>query len=335
MKVLKKNGSIILLFVFALLLTIYTNSTDSNYTIKVVNTALLNAMVAYGLSLMLGIGGQLVFCGVTFMGIGAYTTANLLTGRLGFETSSVMALLISFVISAILAFAFGILFMRLKEVFCTFATLGLVNICFSLFSFYEPLFGKPDGISGISTLTVFGYSFKGYKPWYYLLLTVVVVIALIMEQIRRSRFGRSLAAIRDDEVAAQTLGINVYWTRVFAFVIASLFAGVSGSLFAMHNKFIFGNSFSFTQATNILVMSMLGGINSTPGILIGAILVTFLPEVLRDVSSNLIMLIYGVLVILLMIFMPMGIGGLFESGFKWVYHRSKKKSAKTVEEGVK
>jgi len=95
----------------------------------------------------------------------------------------------------------------------------------------------------------------------------------------------------------------------------------------MHNKFVFANSFSYNQSINVLVMAMLGGINSTPGILIGAVLVTFLPELLRNVSSGLIMLTYGVLVIFLMIFMPMGIGGLLENGFKKLYRWQKKKDA--------
>lgn len=322
---LLENKSMFGVLLVMAILTVYVCTGSSNYNLKVINTALLNAMVAYGLSLMLGVGGQMVFSGTAFMGIAAYVTANLRTGRLGVTASGGMSILLSLLIVGVLSLVFGMLFMRLKGVFCVFATMGLVTICNSLFSFYVPLFGQPDGISKIQTLSVFGYDLKGYKPWFFALLAFVLLVAFIIERIRQSRFGRSLSAVRDDEIAAQTLGVNLYWTRVFAFVIASLFAGLSGSLFAMHNKFIFGNNFSFTQSVSILVMSMLGGINSTPGILIGALLVTFLPELLRS-FSDMIMLFYGILVIVLMIFMPMGIGGLFEHLFKRIRRRMKRKA---------
>lgn len=327
MKFLKKHSSLLCLLVVVFAILIYTGTVTKNYTIKVINTALLNSLVAYGLSLMLGVGGQLVFSGITFMGIGAYTTANLLTGRLGITCSSTAAMMYSLLVAGIIAIVFGMLFMRLRGVFCTFATIGLVTICYSLFAFYQPLFGRPDGISGIPSWTLFGHTLKGYREWFYVLLIIVLLVGLVMERIRGSRFGRALSAVRDNEIAAQTLGVNLYWTRVFAFVIASLFAALGGSLFAMHNKFVFANSFSYNQSINVLVMAMLGGINSTPGILIGAVLVTFLPELLRNVSSGLIMLTYGVLVIFLMIFMPMGIGGLLENGFKKLYRWQKKKDA--------
>ena len=308
---MRKNSALLVTLAIMFALVVYVNTGSSNYTVKVINSALLNSMVAYGLSLMLGIGGQLVFSGITFMGMGAYIVANLLTGRLGITTGGTVAILVSIILVGLISFVFGVLFMRLRGVFCTFATIGLVTIMYSLFSFYEPLFGRPDGIAGISSWVIGKYELKTYQQWFYVLLVFVFVTAFIMERIRKSRFGRSLAAVRDDEIAAQTLGVNRYWVRVFAFVIAAIFAAIAGALFAMHNQFVFGNSFSYNQGVNILVMAMLGGINSTPGIRAGALLVTSLPEILRNVSSNMIMLVYGILVILLMIFMPMGLGGIF------------------------
>ncbi|MEY8356637.1 branched-chain amino acid ABC transporter permease [Lachnospiraceae bacterium 54-53] len=296
----------------------------NNYTILVVNIALINMITAYGLSIMLGMCGQLVFSGVAFMGIGAYIAANLCSGRLGFVVSGVVATLLSVAFTVLLSFATGVLFLRLKSSFCTFATLGFVQVLYTLFLNYEPAFGGPKGIPEIRTLSVGTFVFDSYKKWYFLLLVLVLVIAFIVERIRRTSLGRSLASIRDNEIAAQTLGVNIYRTRVIAFVIAGAFAGLSGALLAQHNRFISGDQFSFVKSTTIVIMSMLGGINSTPGIFVGALIVTFLPEVLRGLDKYL-MFIYGIAVIVMMIFMPMGIGGAVSDFLKNMRRKRKLK----------
>ena len=298
------------LILFSLIVTFRMN----NYTVLVVNMALINMITAYGLSIMLGMCGQLVFSGVAFMGIGAYLTANLCSGRLGF----------SVFLTALIALATGALFLRLKNSFCTFATLGFVQVLYTLFLNYEPAFGGPKGIPEIRTLSVGGFTFDSYKKWYFLLLICVLIIAGLVERIRRTSLGRSLASIRDNEIAAQTLGVDIYRTRVIAFVIAGAFAGLSGSLLAQHNRFISGDQFSFAKSTTIVIMSMLGGINSTPGIFVGALIVTFLPEVLRGLDKYL-MFIYGIAVIIMMIFMPMGIGGAVSDFLKNMRRKRKLK----------
>lgn len=293
---------------------------QNNYTVLVINTSLMYAIVAYGLSVMLGMGGQLVFSGTAFMGVGAYITANLCSGRLGFTVPTLSALLLSILGAGILSFLTGLLFLRLKSSFCTFATLGFVQVLYSLFQNNEPLFGGTKGIPNISTLSLFGHRITGYKQWFYVFLVAVVLVALIVEGIRHSRLGRSLASIRDNEIAAQVLGVNIYWTRVIAFVIAGVFAGLAGSLLAFQNGFISADLFTFKKSSTLVIMSMLGGINSTLGISVGALIVTFLPEVLRGLD-NYLMFIYGFIVIFMMIFMPMGIGGLVSDYLKKLRRR--------------
>lgn len=308
------------LVVFSLIVGLKMN----NYTVLVVNTALMNMITAYGLSVMLGMCGQLVFSGIAFMGIGAYLTANLCSGRLGFFVPGPAAILITLIATAVIALVGGLLFLRLKSSFCTFATLGFVQVLYTLFLNYEPAFGGPKGIPEIQTLSVGGFVFDSYKKWYFLLLVVVLFVAALVERIRRTSLGRSLASIRDNEIAAQTLGVNIYRTRVIAFVIAGVLAGLSGSLLAQHNRFISGDQFSFAKSTTIVIMSMLGGINSTPGIFVGALIVTFLPEVMRGMDRYL-MFLYGIAVIVMMIFMPMGIGGAVSDFFKNMRRKKKQK----------
>lgn len=313
-----------------LVLSLFVAFGMNNYTILVVNIAFLNMITAYGLSIMLGMCGQLVFSGVAFMGIGAYTAANLCSGRLGFTMPGIWATVLAVVVTAITSLGAGLLFLRLKSSFCTFATLGFVQVLYTLFLNYEPAFGGPKGIPEIQTLSVGGFSFDSYKKWYFLLLAVVIFVAFLVERIRRTSLGRSLASIRDNEIAAQTLGVAIYRTRVIAFVIAGTFAGLSGALLAQHNRFISGDQFSFAKSTTIVIMSMLGGINSTAGIFIGALIVTFLPEVLRGLDKYL-MFIYGIAVIGMMIFMPMGIGGAVSDWMKTVRRRNRLKRQKAEE----
>lgn len=298
------------------LLIVYVSLTKSGYTVMVLNTALLNAIVAYGLSIMLGMGGQLVFSGIVFMGVGAYVTANLCSGRLGFYTSGTAAIVLSILVVALLSLIMGMLFLRLRGAFCTFSTIALVTVGYTLYQNYEPAFGGPKGIPNIKSWTMFGYTLKDYWEWFYVILAFTLVVAIFVEMIRNSRLGRSLSSIRDNEIAAQTLGVNIYWVRVIAYIIAGVFAGLSGSLLALHNTFISGDQFTFQKSAILVVMAMLGGINSTVGIFFGALIVSFLPEVLRGIDQQYLMLIYGIAIVLMMIFMPMGMAGIISDAFK-------------------
>lgn len=298
-----------LIFAAAALFVVIIPRTNASYSMMVVNLSLIYSISAYGLSVMLGLGGQLTFSAVAFMGVGAYTVANLCSGRLGFWLHTSAALLIAMLVSAVLAFLIGMVLFRLRGTYFTFASIGLVQVAWCFYLNYRPLFGGPDGISNISTLNLFGWSPKNNTEWFYLLCAVVLVVALMVERIRRSSLGRSLSAIRDNEIAAQTLGINVYMTKVIAFTIAGLLAGFAGAFYAMHGQFVAADMFTFERATSYIIMAMLGGVNNTAGILVGSVLVTMLPEWLRA-AQRYLQLFYGIGVILLMVFMPMGLAGL-------------------------
>lgn len=311
----RKNGiklSTILLLIAGVLFCVITPRVNQGYSMMVMNVALIYAIASYGLSVMLGMGGQLSFATVSFMGVGAYITANLCTGRQGLVVNSFAALLLSIVVSALLAYLLGLVLFRLKGTYFTFATIGLVQIAWCFYLNYKPLFGGPDGISGVPTIKLFGFSPRNYNQWFYVLIVFVLLTAIVVEMIRRSQLGRSLAAIRDDEIAAQTLGVNVFMTKVIAFTIAGAMAGLSGSLYAMHSQFVSSDMFTFERATIYIIMVMLGGVNNTVGVFLGSVLVTMLPEWLRGMQQYL-QLIYGVGVILLMVFMPMGLAGLASS----------------------
>lgn len=306
----KKIKPSTLLIVLALaVFVIVIPRVNTGYSMMIVNLALIYAVATYGVSVMLGLGGQLSFAATAFLGVGAYFAANLCSGRWGFWVDSFAVLLLTPVFAGVVAFVIGIILFRLKGTYFTFATVGLVQVAWCFFLNYKPLFGGPDGISGVAPISIFGWTPKDYNEWFYLLAVIVLIVALLVERVRHTQLGRSLAAVRDNEVAAQTLGINVYMTKVIAFTIAGIFAAVAGALYAMHSQFVSSDMFTFERSTSYIIMGMLGGINNTAGVFVGSVLVTLLPEWLRGMQQYL-QLIYGVGVILLMIFMPMGLAGL-------------------------
>lgn len=329
-KKVKIRFSTIIIFIAAAIFCAVVPMLNEGYSMMVLNLALIYSIATYGLSVMLGLGGQLSFAAVAFMGFGAYFTANLCSGRLGFWMDTTLVILITLVAAAVVSYLLGLLLFRLSGTYFTFATIGLVQVAWSFYLSYKPLFGGPDGISGISTIRIFGWSPANYNQWFYLLAIVVLVVALAVERVRRSQLGRSLSAIRDNEIAAQTLGINVYKTKIIAFTIAGVLAALAGSLYAMHSQFVSSDMFTFERATSYIIMAMLGGVNNTAGIFVGSLLVTMLPEWLRFMQQYL-QLIYGIGVILLMVFMPMGLAGVASNISKNI---KRKLAPQTVKEEV-
>ncbi len=279
------------------------------HTLRIVNISLIYAIVALGLVVMLGMTGMLSFAGVSFMGIGAYVVANLCTGRHGVEIGSLPSVLLAILLCGIIGGLIGMVLLRLNGNFFTFATIALVQIFQTLFINYVPLFGGSSGISGIPTFSIGDFQVKGYKAWFIFVAVVVGVVALLVERMGRTRVGRALYSIRDDEIVANSLGINVYRTKLIAFVIQAMLGGLAGALYAMQNSYIGSDIFTWVKATSIVIMAMVGGINSPLGTIIGAIIVTALPEIFRNFQQYL-RLIYGIAIILLMVFMPSGIMGI-------------------------
>ncbi len=329
MKKINIKISTCLIFLLAAIFVLVIPRVSQGYSMMVLNLGLIYSIAVYGISVMLGLGGQLSFAAVAFMGVGAYFTANVTSGRLGFVLDTSLALLLTILLSALLSFLIGLVLFRLKGTYFTFATIGLVQVAWSFYLSYKPLFGGPDGISNIPTLKILGFSPANYNEWFYILSGIVLIVALLVERVRRSQLGRSLSAIRDNEIAAQTLGINVFMTKVIAFTIAGALAAVAGSLYAMHSQFVSSDMFTFERATSYIIMAMLGGVNNTVGIFVGSVLVTMLPEWLRFMQQYL-QLIYGVGVILLMVFMPMGLAGLASNVGKTIRRKLRKKNNPSI-----
>lgn len=280
------------------------------YWLMIANLVLIYSITVYGISLMLGMGGQLSFASISFMGGGAYVIGNFCSGRLGFVMPTPLALLLVIVVFALLGLLFGLVLFRLKGTYFTFATIAVVQVAYTFFLNYKPLFGGAEGITGIEALSLFGVEFNTYGKWFYLLGAFSLLAALLVERIKYTKLGRSLASIRDNEIAAQTLGVNIYMTKVIAFAIASALSAFAGALYCFHGRFVAPEMYAFSDATQFIIMGMLGGINSTFGALFGTAIVVVLPEVLRTFKEYL-QFFWGISIILLMVFMPEGFIGLY------------------------
>lgn len=310
----------------AVVIAILVSGQLNSYYMTLINTALIYFLCVSGMSVMLGMGGQLSMCSVTFMGFGGFVAAQLATT---YAMPSFVSLILAVIITAIVGWLFGLVLMRLKSGFLVFGTIGLVQIGSTIFTNFRPLSGGPDGIFGLPKLSIFGYTFQTMQAWMCLLIGITICTILLISRIRATSLGRSLMAVRDDEIAAFTLGVNVYRTKVIGFTISCALGGLAGGLLAFHNGVVSGSLFTFNTQLQFIIMTMVGGVNSTIGTLFGTFLVISLPELMRPLA-NYMNLIYGATVILLMIFLPMGLGGLAESTYKKIKRARRQAKAKNA-----
>lgn len=145
----------------------------------------------------------------------------------------------------------------------TFATIAVVSVAYAFFLNYKPLFGGAEGISKIDNFKLFGIEMVEHEQWFLILLTITILVALIVERIRKTQLGRSLASIRDNETAAKTFGVNTYMSKVYAFTIAQHLAGLSDALYAFQGNYAVSDLFTYNNATQYIIMAMLGGVNSS------------------------------------------------------------------------
>lgn len=271
----------------------------NNYYSGIIILTIINIILALSLNLITGITGQLCLGHAGFMSIGAYVGAMISTKS---ELPFLLALILGGIFAGIIAFFIGIPTLKLSGDYFAITTLASGEIIRVLITNIDYL-GGPRGITGIPN--------KSNFTWAYLIMIVTAII--IINLIKSSR-GRAMISVRENEIAAEAMGINTFKTKLLAFVIAAFFAGVAGSLCAHYVGFIEPNGFGFVKSTEILTFVVLGGMGSISGSIIGSIILTFLPEMLRGIK-DLRMIIYSVALILLMIFRPTGILGTKEITF--------------------
>lgn len=253
----------------------------------------INIILAVSLSLINGFTGQLSLGHAGFMAVGAYT-AVIMTTKLDFPF---LAALVGAILAAGLAgFVIGVPTLRLKGDYLAIATLALGEIIRVVLQNIEYVNG-PAGISGIPKLTTWAWLFGG------VVLTLLVVVNLV-----NSSYGRAIISVREDEIAAELMGINTTKYKVLAFVIGAGFAGLAGALYGHYFYIIKPETFNFLKSFDILVMVVLGGLGSTTGAVIAAIFITILTAALQP-FPEIRMIIYALILIVVMIYRPQGLMG--------------------------
>ena len=295
-------------FVVALLLPVIFRGND--YLLNLCVVAGVYSIVVMGLGILLGWAGQMSLAQAAFLGIGAYTSAYFTT-HVGLNFWQ--ALPLSILMSALVGVGVGYPCLRLSGHYLALATIGFGIITQLVLINWKAVTNGSDGITGIPAPPPIGsISFESYGTYFYIVLGFVVLCAYIASRIKATRVGRAMEAIRENELAASAMGINTTRYKILAFVLAGSYAGLAGSLLAHSIKFISPDSYSFDQSVVFLVMLILGGSSSIGGAILGAALLTLLPEVLRPLKNSYIM-VYGAAVVAMIVFMPRGLVGLIEA----------------------
>jgi len=278
---------------------------QNDYYRDVLTLTGMYAVLALGLNIMVGQTGLLNLGYVAFYAIGAYTYAILST-RFGLNFWPGLA--VGAATSAFMALLIGLSTLRLRGDYFAIVTLGLGEITRIVLNNSDSVTGGPNGISRIGRPAIGGTVLSTPLDFYYLILIIAIITVFAMNRIMVSRIGRAWIAIREDEIAAEAMGVNTFRLKLLAFVVASAWAGMVGVFFAAKMAFVSPESFTFFESVMILCMVVLGGMGSIPGIILGAFLLVTLPEIFRDFADYR-MLGFGVALVLMMVFRPQGLLG--------------------------
>lgn len=262
----------------------------------------LNAIVCVGLNLLIGFAGQISLGHAGFFGLGAYGSA-ILASRYGWPPLA--AMLTTTLAVAVLAYVVGRPILRLKGHYLAMATLGLGIIIFMVITTEDKFTGGPDGIS-VVPFRIGGLVLQDERIWYWVVGALLLVAVWLALNLIESPMGRALRALHSSEVGAEVVGINAADHKVMVFVISAVFASVAGSLAAHYSGFVTPGRVAFLHSIELVTMVVFGGMASSLGAVVGAAVLTTLPQLLT-VFKEYEMVLLGAVLMLTMIFMPQGL----------------------------
>jgi branched-chain amino acid transport system permease protein len=298
------NNKLLLAILAAAVLALPAVTRDG-YIIQLLNIAILNAIVVLGLNFATGWTGQINFGQAAFYGLGAYTTA--ISTKAGIPWIATPLLSVAVVLIASLAL--GLPTLRLRTYYLAMTTIGFGEIVRLIIVHWEPVTGGTSGLRAIHGISVFGFGPQGQIQHYYSLVAALALAALIAFRIRHSALGRAMIATKDSEIAAEQSGVDTIRTKLLAFMIGAVYAGLAGCLYASSIRFISPDSFSGVQAILLMTMLIVGGMGSIVGCVIGAVALTILPEALRFLGQWYLVL-YGIGVIAVIVLAPGGLASI-------------------------
>lgn len=292
--------------VLAVVALLATALLSSGYVASVLVYVAVYAILASGLGLVVGFTGQISLGHAAFFALGAYTT-GILTARAGWW--SIPATTVGIVLCAIVGFALGFVLLRLSGYFLAMGTLAFNAVFSVLLISQSGLTGGGTGLAGIPSLELFGWPVPDVRWFAVLAILAAVAVVAVNTLIHRSAAGRALFAVHDDEAMAATVGVDVARAKRAVFTLAAAQAGIAGGLFAHHLRFLAPSDFSILASVTLVVMVLVGGGARPLGPVLGAAVLTVLPEVVTSVEDY-ALLITGSLLIFVLVFLPRGLVSL-------------------------
>jgi len=291
------------ILILSLCLALFPLIVRSDYYLSLMIFMGINAIIVMGLSLLMGYAGQISLGHAAFFGIGAYCS-GVLTVKFGFSIYT--AFLAGTFLSSILAVAIAVPTLKLKGHYLAVATLGFGEIIYIIFNELLDITGGPSGLSGVPHLRILGFAIEGGIRYFYLVWGIVLLLLIFSLNIICSRVGRALRAIHGSDVAAEAMGIEVSRFKVHVFVLSAVYASIAGSLYAHFITFISPPTFGLFVSILLIMMVVIGGGGSIWGALLGAGVLTILPEYLRA-FKDFDVLVYGGILMAILLFMPEGL----------------------------
>jgi len=295
----KKTRGVALAVLFAVvaLLPLFAN----NYIEEVMTNTFFYIVLALGLNIVIGYAGLVDLGYAAFFAVGAYTTGIFMKMGLDFW----FTIPISIVFCIIAGIIIGGPTLRLRSDYLAIVTLGFGEIT-RIVARNLKITGGASGLVGIERPTIFGHKLYQITDFYYTFFILVILAIIIAIRLHNSRLGRAWQYIREDEDAAEAMGIDPVKTKLYAYMIGAAFGGVAGAFFAVKMTAISPETFAFTQSAMILLAVILGGMGKIPGAILGAVFLVFFPEIFREIGQ-MRMLVFGILLVIIMVFRPQGL----------------------------
>lgn len=296
--------------VLILLVIAFPFMTGNKYLLRIATLCLINIVLGLALNLVQGYMGQMSFATAAFWGIGAYA-GTIGVMRLGMP--SLLGMAFGMAVAGVFGLLIALPTLKLKGYYLSIVTMGFCEIVRIVEMNWQDLTRGSLGIMNIPAVSLFGFRFKSGRANYIIALIILFVVTILVKNLINSNFGLSLKAIRDDDSAAETMGINIVHVKRVNFVISALICGFVGAFYAQYVSFIHPSSFASGVSQEYIVMIIFGGLGSIPGTFLGCIVLTVLPELMRGLLQYRL-LIYGALMVIMMNFMPGGLLGNLDLG---------------------
>ena len=297
------------LSVFLAFVAVFPAVSPNAYFLNILGFAGIYVLLCTGLNILMGYAGQVSLGHAAFWGLGAYIS-GVLTAKFGWPP--VVALAASVVGTCVVALAVGIPTLRLKGHYLAMATLGVGMIFHTFFVQFADLTGGPSGLVDVPSFSVGSITIGTTLGNYYFIWAWVAIGLMGALNLSQSRMGRALNAIKGSEIAAECMGVDTYRYKVIIFVLSAAYAAIAGSLYVHSINFVAPATFGFMSSVLLLTMVVVGGIGAFWGPVIGACILSLLPEYLRA-YEGLEVLLYGLILVGVMMFMPNGLAPLFSN----------------------